>query len=290
LLVTLTRRDAQPNDAARITQLYAAYDAVEFGYQELELDDVERMLAIEGSNRCIVEDAERLLGYADVGRSGEVETLVDPAYVGARELQADLIEWVIENARARGLTRVEHWAGTGAEGAGALLTAAGFVHARSMWRLRRSVTEPLPEPRWPTGVALRAFNPETDARVVWQVVQTSFAGTYGSHQRPYDEWALFALGEGRDVICSVEHGEIIGIAAVGARNGEGHVGQLAVLPGARGRGLATALLHEAFRRDAAAGLEATTLEVDGENDTARRLYEKAGMAVDREYRRWERDV
>jgi ribosomal protein S18 acetylase RimI-like enzyme len=113
---------------------------------------------------------------------------------------------------------------------------------------------------------------------------------YGSHQRPYDEWALFALGDGRDVICAAAGDDLIGVAAVGARNGEGHVAQLAVLSAARGRGVASALLHEAFRRDAAAGLEATALSVDGENVGARRLYERAGMSVEREYRRWERDI
>jgi ribosomal protein S18 acetylase RimI-like enzyme len=51
-----------------------------------------------------------------------------------------------------------------------------------------------------------------------------------------------------------------------------------------------ALLHEVFRRDGAAGLARTTLTVDGENESANRLYLRAGMRVTAEYRRWERDV
>jgi mycothiol synthase len=271
-------------------ELFEAYDRREFGEADLELGDVERMLALEDLDSLVVEDGERLVGYADVGRSGEVESAVDPSYDKTGGLQTELLAWVIDRARARKVGRIEHWAGTAADGAARLLITAGFAHVRTMWRMRRDITGRLPAPTWPEGVALRPFDLERDARVVWQVVQTSFAGTHGSHERPYDEWALFVLGEGRDVICAVEDDVVIGIAAVGPRGGDGHVGQLAVLPAARGRGLATALLHEAFQRDAAAGFAATALTVDGENDTARRLYERAGMAVDLEYRRWERDV
>jgi mycothiol synthase len=288
--VTLTRRATVPADAARLLELYAAFDAVEYGYQDLDLDDVARMLVTEGTDSLVVEDADRLLGYADVGSLGEVETLVEPGYDGAHELHADLLSWVVERAATRQLGRIEHWSGPRPDGAAALLSAAGFVHARTTWQLRREITGPLPEPRWPDGVALRPFEPARDAHEAWQLISTSFAGTYGSHLRPYDEWALFALAEGRDLLCAVERGTMIGVAVFGTRSGDGNVAQLAVLPAERGRGVATALLHESFRHDAAAGREATTLAVDGENTAARRIYERAGMSVHREYHRWERDV
>jgi ribosomal protein S18 acetylase RimI-like enzyme len=288
--VTFTRRAAEPADATRLHAMYAAYDLVEFGSEDVELDDVTRMLVTEGSDRVVVEDADRLLGYAEVGALGEVETLVDPGYSEAHQLHADLLAWVVTQAASRQLGRIEHWAGTRTDGAAALLSAAGFEHARTTWQLRRSTAGPDPTPRWPKGVTVRPFAPDRDATEAWQLIQTSFAGTYGSHRRPYDEWALFALGGHRDLICAREADALIGVAVVGQRNGEGHVAQLAVLPAERGRGLGTALLHEAFRRDAAAGCPATTLEVDGENSRARRIYERAGMSVQQEYHRWERDV
>lgn len=159
-----------------------------------------------------------------------------------------------------------------------------------MWRMHRQLAGDLPVPIWPDGVSLRPFDLGRDGREVWQVVMTSFAGTFGSHPRPYDNWVLLALGGGYDVVCAVEDDVIVGVATTGPRGGDGHVGQLGVLPEHRGRGLALALLHECFRRDAATGYAATTLTVDGENSSARRLYEKAGMRVTKEYRRWERDV
>jgi ribosomal protein S18 acetylase RimI-like enzyme len=287
--VPVTRRPASPADADALVQLYAAYDALEFGAPEMTPADVESMLAVDGSESLVVED-DGVVGFADVAANGEVETLVDPAYDGARALQAELLRWVVERARERSISRLEHWSGTGAGGAVPLLSAAGFEPARTLWRMHRDLAGSLPEPVWPVGVSLRPFDLDRDGREVWQVVMTSFAGTHGSHPRPYDAWVLLALSGGYDVVCAVENDVIIGVATTGPRGGDGHVGQLGVLPDHRGRGLALALLHECFRRDVAAGYAATTLTVDGENAHARRLYEKAGMRVDKEYRRWERDA
>ena len=83
---------------------------------------------------------------------------------------------------------------------------------------------------------------------------------------------------------------LVAVATHAVRLGDGHVGQLAVDAAHRGRGLVLALLHEVFRRDTAAGRPRTTLGVDGENDGARRLYDRAGMHVVQEFHRWERDV
>lgn len=286
----LTRRPAVPADAETLLEIYVAYDTLEFGQPEMELDDLEGMLALPDSDHVIVADDGRVVGFADVSRNGEVETLVDPAYDGAEQVQRDLLAWVVEQSTARGVGRIEHFAGAAPERAGALLSEAGFEHVRTIWRMGRAVTGELPEPQWPAGVQLREFDRERDAREVWQVVMTSFAGTYGSHERPFEEWSTLVLDHGYTVLCAVEHGAMVAVATRGTRNGDGHVGQLAVLPEQRGRGLAVALLLESFRRDAAAGHSRTTLTVDGENDRARRLYEGVGMTVEAEYRRWERDV
>lgn len=288
--MTLTRRVAVPADLDQVLKVYNAYDIVEMGQSEIEPSDIEGMIALADSDTIVAEDDGNVVGFADVGGSGEVETVVDPSYDGYLALQRELLQWVLARAGERGIARVEHWAGTDPTRAAVLLTEAGFAHARTLWRMGRSVDGELPLPVWPAGVSVRGFEPARDAQRVWEVVQTSFAGSYGSHARPFEEWALFALGENRDVICAVQDDDIVAVATVGIRSGAGHVGQLAVLPDHRGRGLGQALLHAAFRRDASLGLAATTLTVDGENATARRLYEKAGMRVQAEYRRWERDV
>jgi ribosomal protein S18 acetylase RimI-like enzyme len=281
-------RTATTDDATAMYDVNAAYDVLEMGGVELEPSDIHSMLSVEGSETVVAEEAGQVLGFASVARSGEVETVASPTRPDPQQLQRELLAWVLERASARGLGRLEHWAGTRADGAAVVLAEAGFVHARTMWRMTREVTGALPEPVWPAGVSLRPFDRDRDARPVWQLVQRAFAGEYGSHQRPYDEWATYALAEGSDIICAVERDELVGVATVAPRAGAGHVGQLAVDRAARGRGIGLALLCEAFRRDAAAGWSTTTLTVDGENALARRLYEKAGMTAAKEYRRWER--
>jgi ribosomal protein S18 acetylase RimI-like enzyme len=57
---------------------------------------------------------------------------------------------------------------------------------------------------------------------------------------------------------------------------------LGVVPEARGRGIATWLLHSAFAEAAGEGRTAMTLTVDSENSTgATALYERAGMTPER---------
>ena len=56
-----------------------------------------------------------------------------------------------------------------------------------------------------------------------------------------------------------------------------HLAQIAVAPGARGRGLARQLLTEAFARARRAGCDVMSLMVDEENETAGRLYEREGF-------------
>jgi ribosomal-protein-alanine N-acetyltransferase len=58
-----------------------------------------------------------------------------------------------------------------------------------------------------------------------------------------------------------------------------HINTLAVRPELRRRGLATKLLHFAFREAAAAGIRRATLEVRRSNDAALKLYERLGFQV-----------
>lgn len=286
----LTRRAATTADVDALAALYASYDEIELGGPEMEAADIAAMLGVDGSENVVVEDAGRLVGFADLGRSGELETLVDLAHPEAAALQRDLLRWGLERARSRGVRRLEHFAGARPDGAAVLLAEAGYAHVRTMWRMRRALDGDLPEPVWPGGVELRPFDADRDAQAVWALVQRGFAGTFGAHERPFDEWAAFSVGPDKDAICAYDDDALVAVATTGPRIGDGHVFQLTVDHPHRGRGLALALLHEAFRRDAAAGRTATGLGVDGENEGARRLYDKAGMSVTQEFRRWERDV
>ena len=68
---------------------------------------------------------------------------------------------------------------------------------------------------------------------------------------------------------------------------QGRVDLIGVRPAWRGRGLAPALLAEALRTFAAAGMDAAGLDVDTGNETgALRLYEGMGFGVHRTSVTW----
>ena len=74
-------------------------------------------------------------------------------------------------------------------------------------------------------------------------------------------------------------------------DGEAWVQTLGVLREARGRGLGRALLLESFRMFHRRGRRHVLLGVDSENLTgATRLYENAGMSIDRQWDHWEREL
>ncbi|MCU1673165.1 MAG: GCN5-related N-acetyltransferase [Frankiales bacterium] len=281
-------RPATADDSRSMYEANVAYDLREMDGVELDPEDVDAALAVAGNEVVVAEECGRVVGWASVGRSGEAETVAHPGAADADDLQRRLLAWVLDRARARRLPLLEHWAGARPDGAARLLSEAGFSHARTMWRMARRLDGALPEPVWPPAVQVRPFDPDRGAHAVWDLVQRGFAGTFGSHARPFEEWASYSLGPQSDAVCVLAGQQLLGVATRGPRTGEGHVNQLTVDPAQRGRGIALGLLHECFRRDAADGYAVTSLTVDGENAGARRLYEKAGMAVTKEYRRWER--
>ena len=59
--------------------------------------------------------------------------------------------------------------------------------------------------------------------------------------------------------------------------GEAEILSVAVASARRGRGLARALLNHHLRRLAGLGVRAVFLEVDEDNEPARRLYRRAGF-------------
>ncbi len=75
-----------------------------------------------------------------------------------------------------------------------------------------------------------------------------------------------------------EGGEVVGYLGVMFVLDELHVNTLGVQPGAEGRGIATALLDEAWADALARGVARATLEVAVSNERARVLYARFGFA------------
>lgn len=280
-------RSATEADLGPITALCQAYDVVELGVTDLDVDDIRQMLALAGSsNRVAVgPDSAALRGFSHLDREGNAETAVDPAGPDAAALQRQLLAVVLEEARGLGLPSVTHWSGTRTDGAGRLLAEAKFAHVRSSWRMHVPAKESVGAPSWPAGVGLRPFNPDRDAEAVWAFVQQHFAGAYGSVPRSFPVWCQRYLVAGSDVSCAVEDDQLVGVAVLAEHADHGFIATLVVSSTSRGRGIGLALLRSVICANAHAG-RATRLNVDGTNEGALALYRTAGMQVDASFRQW----
>ena len=58
-----------------------------------------------------------------------------------------------------------------------------------------------------------------------------------------------------------------------------HINNVAILPGLRGRGMGTALMHRVFEEAQRLGARRISLEVRASNEGARRLYDRLGFVV-----------
>jgi ribosomal protein S18 acetylase RimI-like enzyme len=89
-------------------------------------------------------------------------------------------------------------------------------------------------------------------------------------------WHLTAVGEAGRVSAA-------GLAVVDPHAGLVGLFSLATLPEARGHGLGSALVREALRRAAVAGLDGAYLQVDARNAAAERLYRRLGFGDHHRY-------
>jgi [ribosomal protein S18]-alanine N-acetyltransferase len=76
-----------------------------------------------------------------------------------------------------------------------------------------------------------------------------------------------------------QEGRTVGFCSVWRVLDELHINNLAVMPGYRRAGVATALLERALEQGVASGAQRATLEVRRSNDPARLLYERFGFTV-----------
>lgn len=272
-----TVRPCDPADADAVAEVYAAFDAVEFGKPTFDADDVRTVLG-QGFECWVAVDGG-VVGFASVHREGDVETVVLPSYDPA--LRTALLALVLDRARELGLPKASHWAGRGGLSA-PLLSGSGFTRAALSWTLVREL--PAEAPVWPAGVEVRPFD---DPRAVHACVSEAFRGSPFGRERTFEEWSQVHLDHLVDVVCAWRGDALVGVATRGTLQGQGYLAQLGVVPAARGTGLGRALLLETFARDAADGHARTSLSVDGENAEARRIYDGVGMTVAEEMHRWD---
>jgi mycothiol synthase len=181
------------------------------------------------------------------------------------------------------------------EAARRLLEGAGYRHVRTFWNMRIAFDEAPPTPQWPVGLAVRAFVPGADDYKVWAAGDEAFQDHWEHHTEPFEQWRQQRLSrEGFDPslwFLALDGDEVAGLALCRYRVELGWVGTLGVRRPWRGQGLGLALLRHAFGEFYRRGVRTVGLGVDAESLTgATRLYERAGMRVERQYDVYDKEV
>jgi mycothiol synthase len=184
-----------------------------------------------------------------------------------------------------------------------LLEERGFRPVRHFWRMVIEMDAPPPSPTWPTGIDLSTFAAKPDDRALALAVRDAFKDHWGYVESPIEDelerwrhrtahdpdfdpslWFLALAGE-----------EIAGVSMCWPKSHEdpkmGYVGILGVRRPWRRQGVGLALLHHAFGELYRRGVRKVGLHVDATSLTgATRLYERAGMHVDRQSHAYEKEL
>jgi ribosomal protein S18 acetylase RimI-like enzyme len=163
------------------------------------------------------------------------------------------------------------------------LGATGYEHVRTFLRLVAACV-PLAATR--SAAAVEACDVGDPA--LYALEQTGFTAHWGFVREPYDDWhrRVARFGPSRAFLAYADGAPAGGIREIG-RYGRSWIASLVVAPEARGRRLGEALVRTVA---AAAETEELGLEVDADNASACRLYDRLGFAeVDRrEF--WEKEL
>ena len=240
-----------------------------------------------------------VVGYTDVGDASTGGKILWLDVRAEGEAAPLLLGWVEGRARelAADGAKLKIWSPEGSAEWRALVESYGYEFDRYSFRMRIDLSHDLPEPEWPEGISLRTFERERDERTVYETHQETFSEERDFAPDPFDDWTqwsyrtpfdpnLWFLAEG--------DGELAGIALCRPRlvgdETVGWINNLGVRKAWRGRGLGRALLLHAFREFHRRGKRRAGLGVDGDNATAIRLYERAGMKTEQTLVWYERAV
>jgi mycothiol synthase len=185
----------------------------------------------------------------------------------------------------------------------AAMLRAGMKKIRYSLRMRIEMFEAPPAPSWPAGIQMRPYDPERDARIVYEVDAEVFQDHFGYiKEEPEEGFQRFMHHMAGDDsydpslwFLAVDGEEVIGICICRRYSADeleaGYVSSLGVKRPWRRKGIALALLQHAFEEFYRRGKTKVDLGVDGESLTgATDLYKKAGMFVLRQHDMHEKEL
>ncbi len=307
LLVRTPRMD----DLQAVYELVRDCDLADNGIEDFTLEDFrsawqEPDFDLASDGWVVVTPEGRLVGYADTMHRSHARIYafmrVHPDYRGLG-IEKYLLHMAEERAQrhiAEAAPGVRVSLGVGIshndQASGRLLEEEGYVHIRSSWRMGIEMDQPPPEPVWPDGISVRTFIPGEE-RAVFEMIDEAFQDHWGHMPGVFEQWEHWMIKRGNFDptlwFLAVDGDTLAGGALCSDEKelGVGWVSQLAVRRPWRRKGLAMALLLQAFGEFYRRGIHKVGLGVDSQNLTgATRLYQRAGMHVVLQYDTYEKEL
>lgn len=278
----LTTRPLTLDDAQAVSDVTSAEQLADVGETDTTVEDVvsewQRPSYDLGSSTLGVLDGDRLVAYADLAFPEFGYTSVLPEERG-RGIGTALADWLEALARGRGAGLLSTQVPEGGP-ADRLLTARGYARRWTAWDLElpegaEIAAQPLPE-----GHAIRDAR-EDEHEAVFTVIEDAF-GEWRDRGRLEDFAALVWGRPGHQPwnlrVVTGPGDELLGATHVYLSGDAGYVARVATRKDHRGRGLAAAMLADAFALARQHGAVRCYLSTDTRTG-ALGLYERVGMRV-----------
>jgi GNAT superfamily N-acetyltransferase len=282
----LTARPFTPDDLDAAFAVYSAAEFEDSGHLALEPEDIAGDWARPSfdlaSDSIGVFDGERLVGAAEVTTGGaRAEGAVLPGERG-RGIGSWLAAWTEERATALGSSRIGQVAPDGSLPQ-RLLRGRGYTLGHTSWVLELPEGREVPHRPLPAGHTLATADTAERVRAAYVVIQDAFDEWEGRRRSTFEDWAATTVrrpGAQPWQLRVVEHdGAVVGASfTIIDSQGVGYVHQLAVERTHRGKGLAQAMLADAFGRARERGATRSELSTDSRTG-ALDLYLRVGMGV-----------
>ncbi len=285
----LTHRPLEPSDSRAVYELMAAQELADTGDVVIEEADIvadwQRPSYDLASSSVGVFDGDLMVGYAEATGADRGDAAVHPDHRG-RGIGTWLAHAMQELARRQGATVIGMPVPQGSPG-DRLLEQLGYRLRWTSWVLALPEGATVPERPLPEGYSLREAT-QDDYEAVWTLNEDAFLEWSVRERQSFEDWlAVVPARPGFEPwnlrVVTDPSGEIVAFALIlltseNPGGPEGYVDRLGTRQDQRGKGLAQALLVDAFAAARDRGAVRSALSTDTRTG-ALGLYEKVGMEV-----------
>jgi mycothiol synthase len=283
----LTSRVLTMDDARAVYDVVAAQELVDVGRVEIEQADIDsdwsRPSWDISTHTIGVFDGDRMVAYGEITHPDRGFAAVHPDY-RRRGIGTAIAGWLQQTVQDLGGAGYGSPVPEGSAG-DRLLAKLGYRIRHTSWVLALPEGKEIEHRDLPDGYAIReALSQEYPA--VQDVIEDAFLEWSVRERQSYEDFHASVIGRpGFEPwqlrVVTDPEGVIVGVALVvmaGEDADEAYIDKLAVRKDQRHRGLAQALLVDAFARGREHGAKRSALSTDSRTG-ALSLYEKVGMEV-----------